>query len=175
MFALTGLSLALGAELGDDGVVVTTVCPGLMRTGSPPNAWFKGRHRAEYAWFSISDSLPGLSVSVERAAERILAACRRGEVLALFPAYTRLAALAQIAVPELVAGALELVDRVLPRHAGPPTRRMRGWESRSALSPSWLTALGDRATARYNQITSIEPAAATPLGGAPAPASLPRA
>ena len=39
-------------------VTVTTVCPALMRTGSPRNARFKGRHRAEHAWFSVGDSLP---------------------------------------------------------------------------------------------------------------------
>ena len=39
-----------------------------MRTGSPMNADVKGQHEAEYAWFAISDSLPGLSMSAERAA-----------------------------------------------------------------------------------------------------------
>src|ERR687893_134487 len=65
-FALVGLSEGLRAELLKDGVVVTTVCPGLMRTGSPRNALFKGRHRAEYAWFAISDSLPITSMMAER-------------------------------------------------------------------------------------------------------------
>ena len=59
-FALTGLSEGLRAELLADGIYVTTVIPGLMRTGSPRNATFKGQHEAEFAWFSISDSLPGL-------------------------------------------------------------------------------------------------------------------
>src|SRR5262249_21748751 len=57
-FALVGLSEGLRAELAKDGILVTTVCPGLMRTGSPRNATFKGQNTAEYAWFSISDSLP---------------------------------------------------------------------------------------------------------------------
>src|SRR5918997_1127581 len=77
-FALVGLSEGLRAELLKDGVVVTTVCPGLMRTGSPRNALFKGRHRAEYAWFAISDSLPITSMMAERAARQIIDACRRG-------------------------------------------------------------------------------------------------
>jgi NAD(P)-dependent dehydrogenase (short-subunit alcohol dehydrogenase family) len=37
-FALTGLSDGLRAELARDQIVVTTVCPGLMRIGSPINA-----------------------------------------------------------------------------------------------------------------------------------------
>src|SRR6185503_4123757 len=78
-FALVGLSEGLRAELAKDGIVVTTICPGLMRTGSPRNATFKGQHRAEYAWFSIGDSLPVTAMSADRAARQILTACKRGE------------------------------------------------------------------------------------------------
>src|SRR6185437_7799293 len=77
-FALTGLSKGLRTELLQDGVVVTTICPGLMRTGSPRNAGFKGKHRQEYAWFSIGDALPLVSVSAERAGREIIDACRSG-------------------------------------------------------------------------------------------------
>src|SRR5437773_1943704 len=78
-FALVGYSHGLRAELAKDGVVVTTICPGLMRTGSPPNALFKGQHRKEYAWFAISDSLPLLTISAENAARQVLAACANGD------------------------------------------------------------------------------------------------
>src|SRR5262249_39625977 len=61
-FALTGMSDAVRAELAQDRIHVTTVIPGLMRTGSPFNAWFKGRHRDEFTWFAISDSLPLASI-----------------------------------------------------------------------------------------------------------------
>src|SRR5918912_3423887 len=71
-FALAGLSDGLRAELSKENVIVTTVCPGLMRTGSPRNATFKGKHRDEYAWFSISDALPLTSMSAERAARQII-------------------------------------------------------------------------------------------------------
>src|SRR5947199_108087 len=74
---LAGVERA-GADLARHGIVVTTICPGLMRTGSPRNAMFKGQHRQEYAWFSISDSLPLLTLSAEEAARQILDACRRG-------------------------------------------------------------------------------------------------
>ena len=47
-FALVGLSKGLHSELRKEGITVTTVCPGLMRTGSPRNAEFKGKHRAGY-------------------------------------------------------------------------------------------------------------------------------
>src|SRR5215467_7069989 len=61
-FALAGLSDAARAELDRYGIRVTTVTPGLMRTGSQTNAQFKGRHEAEYAWFKVSSSIPGLTV-----------------------------------------------------------------------------------------------------------------
>src|SRR5581483_1212723 len=77
-FALSGFSEGLHAEVKKDGIHVTTVYPGLMRTGSPRNANFKGQHRAEYAWFSISDSSPLVSVSAERAARAIVKACQSG-------------------------------------------------------------------------------------------------
>ena len=41
-FALVGLSEGLRVELAPDGIQVTTICPGLMRTGSPRHAFFKG-------------------------------------------------------------------------------------------------------------------------------------
>src|SRR6185437_486047 len=47
-FALVGLSDAIRAELDEYGIRVTTVSPGLMRTGSPGHALFKGQHDAEY-------------------------------------------------------------------------------------------------------------------------------
>ena len=151
-FALVGLSEGLRAELRKDGVLVTTVCPGLMRTGSPRNATFKGRHRAEYAWFSISDALPLASMDAARAAEQIVAACRRGdaEVVLSFPA--RLADKVHALMPGLTADLLGVVNRLLPAPGGIGTARAKGSESESAVSPSWLTTLSDQAAARNNEM-----------------------
>ncbi len=65
-FALVGYSLGLRQELSREGVSVTTVCPGLMRTGSPRNATFKGNRPAEYAWFDLMASSPLTSISAAR-------------------------------------------------------------------------------------------------------------
>jgi short-subunit dehydrogenase len=151
-FATVGFSQGLRAEVAADGIKVVTVVPGLMRTGSPRNAIFRGRHRAEYAWFSISDALPGLSISAERAARRIVAACRRGDAEVLFPFTARLAAVASALAPGVTADVLGVVDRLLPNPGGRPGGRRRGAESQSWLSPSWLTRLGDRAARNYNQM-----------------------
>jgi NAD(P)-dependent dehydrogenase (short-subunit alcohol dehydrogenase family) len=47
-FAAVAFSEGLRAELGRFGLKVTTVVPGLMRTGSHVNAYFKGNNQAEY-------------------------------------------------------------------------------------------------------------------------------
>jgi NAD(P)-dependent dehydrogenase (short-subunit alcohol dehydrogenase family) len=151
-FALVGFSAALHAELAREGIVVTTVCPGLMRTGSPRNATFKGRHRAEYAWFSIGDALPLVSMDADRAARQVVEACRRGDAEVTLGIPYKLAARIQGVAPGLTARVLGVVNRFLPDPGGIGTRRARGVESQSAASPSWLTALGDRAAVRNNEI-----------------------
>lgn len=155
-FAALGFSQGLRAEVGRDGVAVTTVIPGLMRTGSPRNAIFRGRHRAEYAWFSIGDALPGVSVSADEAARRILSAARRGDAEVLFPAAARFAVIASAMAPNLTAAVLALADRLLPGAPADSTGRKRGKDSESGLSPSWLTRRGDEAARRYNQVSPVE-------------------
>ena len=117
-FALVGLSDGLRAELARDNIVVTTVCPGLMRTGSPLNALFKGRHEEEYTWFAISGSLPVMSIDAGRAARQIIGACRHGDAELIITIQAKMAVLFRYAAPELFADVLELVNRVLPQPAG---------------------------------------------------------
>ena len=150
-FALTGFSEGLRAELRQKNIFVTTVCPGMMRTGSPRNAVIKGRYRQEYAWFSISSSLPLLSVGVERAAAKILEACRRGRPHAVIGAHTRLAILLNELAPGAAATISAIVNRLLPQDSGTGDFRM-GYESHSKWSPSWLTHLNDRAAWKNNEI-----------------------
>ena len=155
-FAAVGFSQGLRAEVAGDGIKVVTVCPGLMRTGSPRNAIFRGQHRSEYAWFSISDALPGLSISAEDAARRIVAACRRGDAEALFPLPAKIAAIVNAIAPGLTAGVLATVGRLLPSARDGRSGRRKGSDSQSTLSPSWLSHLGDRAARQYNQIAPVE-------------------
>ncbi|HVX11012.1 MAG TPA: SDR family NAD(P)-dependent oxidoreductase [Pirellulales bacterium] len=151
-FALVGLSEGLRSELAQEGILVTTVCPGLMRTGSPRNALFKGQHRSEYAWFSVSDSIPGASMSAERAARQIIRACCHGraEIVLSLPAVA--AARVHGVAPGLVARALGWVNRMLPRAGGIGHRSARGFESESRLSPSVLTRLSESAAVRNNEV-----------------------
>ncbi len=55
-FAAAGFSQGLRAELAGTGVSVTTVLPGLVRTGSHTAARFHGRPGAEYGWFATAAS-----------------------------------------------------------------------------------------------------------------------
>ena len=152
-FALTGLSSSLRTELAREGILVTTVCPGLMRTGSPINATIKGQHEREFAWFSVGDSLPGLSMDSTRAARQIVEACRRGraEVILTLPA--RLAAALYGLMPSTFVEAASFANLLLPEATGPEGDRPRlGRDSTSAASPSVLTRMSDRAAERNNEV-----------------------
>lgn len=152
-FALVGLSNALHSELAREGICVTTVCPGLMRTGSHVNARFKGRRTEELSWFAVLDALPLTSMNGERAARRILEACRHGEPHLILTQQARLAAAAAALLPGLTARALELVNRLLPGPAGADGDESRpGWQQPSRWAPSRLTRLSDAAAVANNEL-----------------------
>jgi NAD(P)-dependent dehydrogenase (short-subunit alcohol dehydrogenase family) len=167
-FAAVGFSETLRAEVAKDGVAVTTVVPGLMRTGSHVNAYFKGQHRLEYALFSPLASLPGTAVSAEYAAGRIVRAIERGDAELTIGIPATLAARFVGLFPGLTADLLGLVNRALPGAGGIGTGRRLGKESQSAVSESPLTTLGRRAAHELNQYA---PAGAEsepgPAAGAP--------
>lgn len=150
-FALTGFSEGLRAEALKDNVYVTTVCPGLMRTGSPRNALFKGDNEAEYAWFSISDALPILSMSAKRAARQIVNACIRGDAEVLLSLPAKLAVKFQGLFPGTTSDLLGLVNQILPASKDRKDPKT-GSQSFSDVSPSWITALNERAAEHNNQI-----------------------
>jgi short-subunit dehydrogenase len=151
-FALTGFSEGLRSELLKDEIYVTTVCPGLMRTGSPRNALFKGNNEAEYAWFSISDALPLISMSAHRAARQVVNACARGdaEVVLSFPA--KLAVKLHGMFPGATVDFLGMVNRLVPSPGGIGEAARTGKQSASKVSPSWITTLNERAAQENNQI-----------------------
>lgn len=152
-FALAGLSDAVRAELDQYGIRVTTVTPGLMRTGSPRNASVKGRHEAEYAWFAIADSLPGVTASAETSAARIIEACRYGDPELTITVPARLAMAVNHLVPSAVARAMMVANRLLPGPNGVNGNQgKRGGDSTSKWAPSAATALSDRAAVMNNQI-----------------------
>lgn len=154
-FALSGVSETLCAELARDGVRVTTVYPGLMRTGATRNANFKGRYRAEHAWFTVLDALPLLSMNADRAARRILDACRRGEAHVVLSLPAKIAALAQGVAPGFVSRVLGVVNRLLPAPSGDVDRAHKGYESDSPITRSMVTRLDRKAALANNEVTPI--------------------
>ncbi|MGX1548336.1 SDR family NAD(P)-dependent oxidoreductase [Streptomyces adustus] len=163
--AVRALGEGLQAELAGSTVNVTTVHPGLMRTGSHLQAEFGGRPEAEFAWFSALAGTPLLSMDAERAASKIVCAVeRRRTRLVLTPA-ARIASLAHGVAPRLVTRASGLAARMLP---APPDDTAEQTEKQATMKQGhavdasagsvWLrtlrragSALNDRAARRYNQ------------------------
>lgn len=77
-FALTGFSEGLHAELRHKGVRVTTVCPGLMRSGGEAHAKFAGQVEKEKQWFQLAATTPLVASDVQHAANRIFNAVEAG-------------------------------------------------------------------------------------------------
>jgi len=130
-FALAGFSDAIRTELARDRIYVTTVTPGLMRTGSHVHANFKGDHAAEYRWFRWSLKIPFASISIHRAARKVLAACRRGSSNLIMPVSTYFIIAANGVFPSLTAHIMTLFNRTLPTRVS-----QEGNEARSGLAIS---------------------------------------
>jgi NAD(P)-dependent dehydrogenase (short-subunit alcohol dehydrogenase family) len=152
-FALTGWSEGLRAELQKDNIYVTTVCPGLMRTGSPRNAFFKGRHREEYAWFHVSDALPLTAMHARRAARQIVSACRHGRAEVILSVQAKAAAKLYALFPGMAAQAAGLLNEyVLPAPGGVGAIKVPGSQSESPVTRSWVTGLSRQAAEANNQV-----------------------
>jgi short-subunit dehydrogenase len=157
-YALVGLSEVFRAELLRHGIFVTTVCPGLMRTGSPRQAIVKGQHKLEFAWFMVADSLPGLTVSAEYAARQIWNAARRGDAELILGLPAKLISRLHGLAPGFTSDFMGFVNRALPGATGTEgDDRRRGFESESSVTRSWLTALTRRAERDNNELGNHNP------------------
>ena len=151
-FALVGLSQGLRAELAREGITVTTVCPGLTRTGSHRNALFKGQHRKEYTIFTLFGAIPGNSVNSEAAARKIVEACRVGDAQVVLGLPAKFGALVHGVFPGLTADLWSIVNRLLPGEGGIGKATARGKESETPLTQSWVAAPLHQAAAQNNEI-----------------------
>lgn len=153
-FAAVGFSEGLAAELRTKGVRVTTVVPGLMRTGSHRNAQFKGDAEREYRWFSLAASLPGVSIAADRAARQIADAIEQGQAeVTITPQALLISRLGNLA-PAVTRGLMRGMNAALPKAQAGKTESLRGDEVKDGeLYP--LTAMGSRAARRYNQTEAV--------------------
>ena len=156
-FAVEGFSAGMHAELARENIVVTTVSPGLMRTGSPVNVSVKGQeHRQEYTLFALSDALPGSSIAARRAAHQVVNATRRGDTELIITIPAQIAARLYGALPGLMTDLFAVVSRFLPSGEGQGTALYRGKESETPVSQSFLTKLSQRASEKYNEYSNNE-------------------
>lgn len=150
-FAAVGYSEGLRAALRSKNIVVTTVVPGLMRTGSPRNAWFKGQHRKEYAWFALSDALPAFSVAAHSAARAIVDGSLRGDPEVVVSIHAKMLVFLEALVPGLTLRLLEIANALLPKPGGIENERAHGHESSSGITESPFMILAQKAEREYNQ------------------------
>ena len=168
-FAAVGFSQGLAAELAGTGITVTTIVPGLMRTGSHLNAWFKGRQSGEYTWFSLGATLPLISMDAARAARQVVDAAAHGDRERTLSVPATLAAFLHGLAPATITRLLGITNRLLPASDAAPsnmlhshrnggaassTIRVRGREVQQHIDSSLLdrlTAMGAAAADRNNQ------------------------
>ena len=112
-FALVGFSEGLHAETRSKGVRVTTVCPGLMRTGGEVHAQFVGDVEKEKRWFGISAKTPGIAVAADDAAHAVFRAVNAGRAEITISPQAWLAARVHGLAPETTQFAASLANRFL--------------------------------------------------------------
>jgi short-subunit dehydrogenase len=151
-FALVGFSEGLRAELARENIFVTTVAPGLFRSGSPRHAIFKGQHQKEYAWFATADVLPGLSISPKRLARRILNAAKHGEAELITPLAASMQARLHGLMPGLVSEISAIINACLPSSNGQGGRQFTGAQSVSSYMPGFAQRWNDSAGEAYNEM-----------------------
>lgn len=153
-FAAVGFSKGLGMELRSRGIRVTTICPGLMRTGSHRNACFTGDSSREYRWFSLAASMPGASASVRRAAKKIANGIAAGCAEITITPQALLAARLGNLSPEAKRVAMMAMYMALPDAREGQNNPHRGEEVREQeLFPA--STIGTSAARRYNQMDAF--------------------
>lgn len=150
-FASVGLSEGMHAELKKYNIVVTTVIPNLMRTGSPLHADIKGDYQKEYAWFKHADSNPVLSMNPEVSAESIIRALEYGESEVTLSLNGKIATLIKALAPGWVNFMMAAANRLLPE-AATGSDSVKGWAAESSLSQGPISSLSDRAASRNNEL-----------------------
>jgi NAD(P)-dependent dehydrogenase (short-subunit alcohol dehydrogenase family) len=156
-FAITGWSQGLHAELNSRGIRVTTVSPGIMRTGSHIQACFTGNAEQEYRWFAAAASLPGTAANATVAARKIVTALAMGSAEVSIGLQATIAARLSNIAPELTAALLSLANASLPQPPSPDNpefwqadHSQAGKAFRGSL-PSVVERLGFKLVERYNQ------------------------
>jgi len=164
-FATVALSEGLRAELAPAGIRVTTIAPGLMRTGSHLHAEFKGKQANEYAWFAAGAATPVVSIEAKRAARSIVRATVRGESEKILSIPADLLARIHGLFPGVTSGLFTVANFMLPgdggsRHALPGHEIEAKFKSRIWRA---LTKVGRTAAESLNEIPGGQASARSSL------------
>lgn len=152
-FAAVAFSEGLHAEMRSHNVKVVTIVPGLMRTGSFLNAFFKGRQEREFNWFGLGATMPGVSMNAKRAARQIVAAARRGQSERILSKPAQAIALLHGMFPGFTSELMGAVNSlILPPAEGGTKERARGMDVAETAVGRALAALGRHAALRANQM-----------------------
>ncbi|WP_247234479.1 SDR family oxidoreductase [Telluribacter sp. SYSU D00476] len=151
-FAQVGLSEGMHNELKKYNIIVTTVVPHLMRTGSPRNAYIKGNHEVEYALFKFLDSSPLFSQDAELSARTIIKALEHGEPEVILTLTARVVTFLQGLAPGWLNAAMGLANQFLPDNVEGGDRTRRGYESETEASKGSVNKLTDQAALENNEL-----------------------
>ncbi|MDP0501578.1 MAG: SDR family oxidoreductase [Verrucomicrobiota bacterium JB022] len=149
--ALAGFARALAAELRPTQIRVTLACPGLLRTGSHRAALFGGKAEAEARVFTAAATAPGVTVSADLAARRLIEACRAGRAEVTFPWQWRMTGAGFELFPEMAQTANGLISRVLPAATPTHTPIRTGKEVRGPQPGVWSKRHEEQLAARMHQ------------------------
>jgi hypothetical protein len=90
-------------------------------------------------------------MDADRAARKIVAACRRGQPSLTLTFGARGAIAGNALFPNLTGYAMKIVNRFLPDAADKSGEQSRAGSELQRLTPEWMTRLADRATKKNNE------------------------
>ena len=150
-FALVGLSEGLAIELKKENILVSTVIPSLMRTGSPRNIDVKGNHEKEYALFKTVASLSIISKDPVKVADKIIDALEYNNTRPMISSAERFASIAKEIFPHGLETVFSLINRLLPANAPDGATSKKGHESESRLSGNIIARGAEKDAKRNNE------------------------
>ena len=113
-FAAVGFSEGTTSELRQHNIFVTTVIPGLMRTGSYVNALFQEDNKLMYKLFSAISTAPGITISAKKAAEGTIDAIKRKNALVVLGLPAKVLIELHHFFPQVTTQIMKMTSAMLP-------------------------------------------------------------
>src|SRR5690606_26524259 len=113
-FAAVGFSEGITAELRKHNIFVTTIVPGLMRTGSYVNALFQKDNRMMFKIFSGMSSAPVLTMTAKKAARLTIRAIKGRKAIKVLGFPAKVLILLRYLFPETLNYILSYTAKLLP-------------------------------------------------------------